>query len=139
MTGYIPNPSESAVSDDWHGPFHVQGNPHVDDTSSASFNSQISYVFRHPGKKDCYIALADRWVVDYVVTPEKYQWLTRVIASNYDKKKYKASMKEKLSLLKSPLMARTNTSVADYVWLPIIWRGDRPEIHWHDEWRLEDY
>jgi hypothetical protein len=139
MTGYIPNPSEAAVSDSWHGPFQVQGNPHIDDTSSASFNSQISYVFKHPRKKDLYIALADRWVVDFLVTPEKYQWLTRVIASNYDRKKYKASIKEKLALLKTPLMARVDTSVADYVWLPIVWRGDSLEIHWRDEWRTEDY
>ena len=139
MTGYIPNPSEAAVSDEWLGPFNIMGNPHVDDTSSASFNSQISYIFKHPVKKDCYIALADRWVPEFVVNPERYEWLVRVIASNYDRKKYRATIKEKMSLLKTPMLSKANTAVADYVWLPITWNGDRPEIHWRDEWKLEDY
>jgi hypothetical protein len=137
MTGYIPNPSEVAVADDWLGEYRVQGNPHIDDASGASFNSQISYVFQHPTIDDFYVALADRWVVDYPVTPEKYEWLKRVIASNYNRKQYKSTMKEKLQLLRTPLMAKANTSIADYVWLPIIWRGDNLEIHWMDEWKLD--
>ena len=28
-TGYLPNPSEVAVADTWHGPYQVLGNPHV--------------------------------------------------------------------------------------------------------------
>ena len=32
-----------------------------------------------------------------------------------------------------------NTAIADYVWLPIRFDGDRPVIDWHDEWRIEDY
>lgn len=39
MIGYIPNPSEVAVSDNFMGEFVIQGNPHVNDESSASFNS----------------------------------------------------------------------------------------------------
>ncbi|WP_229073323.1 hypothetical protein [Actinoplanes sp. DH11] len=30
-------------------------------------------------------------------------------------------------------------ALADYVWLPIRFDGDRPVIDWHDEWRIEDY
>jgi endo-alpha-1,4-polygalactosaminidase (GH114 family) len=32
-----------------------------------------------------------------------------------------------------------NTSKSDYVWLPIVWEGDKPVIYWHDEWRIEDF
>jgi hypothetical protein len=32
-----------------------------------------------------------------------------------------------------------NTSIANYVWLPIEWQGNKPIIRWHDEWRLEDF
>ena len=31
-----------------------------------------------------------------------------------------------------------NTSIADYVWLPIRFDGDMAFIDWHDEWRVED-
>ncbi len=52
-TGYLPNPSEVAVSDDWHGPFRVLGDPHRNDHSQTSFHSQISSVFRVQEKKIC--------------------------------------------------------------------------------------
>jgi len=61
-TGYLPNPSEVAVADTWHGPFTVLGNPHVGDESNTSFHSQISCIFKVEGKKDLYVACADRWL-----------------------------------------------------------------------------
>ena len=60
-TGYYANPSEAAVADDWYGPYTVLGDPHRNDPTKTSFNSQITSVFRVPGMKDLYIALADRW------------------------------------------------------------------------------
>ena len=32
-----------------------------------------------------------------------------------------------------------NTSIADYVWLPLRFEDNRVVIEWKDEWRLEDY
>ena len=32
-----------------------------------------------------------------------------------------------------------NTSEADYVWLPILFEGDKPIIKWFDEWKLSDF
>lgn len=32
-----------------------------------------------------------------------------------------------------------NTSIADYVWLPLRFEEDMVYIDWHDEWRIEDY
>ena len=139
MTGYLPNPSEVAVADDWLGPYTVQGDPHVDDDSCASFNSQVSYAFKHPTIPDLWIALADRWVPDYPITRERHEWLTRLIGSTYYRDRYRATMKEKLALLKTPMMAKANTSVADYVWLPITWDGDRLQLRWRDEWRIDDF
>lgn len=52
-TGYMPNPSEIAVADTWHGPFTVLGNPHRNDPSNTSFHSQVSSVFKVPEKKIC--------------------------------------------------------------------------------------
>ena len=34
---------------------------------------------------------------------------------------------------------RRNTSIADYVWLPIGFKDDKIYIEWKDEWRIEDY
>jgi hypothetical protein len=51
-TGYMPNPSELAIADSWHGPYTVLGDPHPTDDSRTSFHSQVSSVFKVPGKKD---------------------------------------------------------------------------------------
>ena len=32
-----------------------------------------------------------------------------------------------------------DTSLADYVWLPLRFDGEMVYIDWHDEWRIEDY
>lgn len=138
MTGYMPNPSEVAVADDFLGPYHVQGNPHVDDESSASFNSQVSDIFKVEGKVDLYVAVADRWNPSYVVTKERYERVARAIGSNFQKD-VKASLKDMLTLFGCPAVKSTDTSVADYVWLPIRFEGDVLKIDWKNEWNPKDY
>jgi hypothetical protein len=51
-TGYFPNPSEIAIAETFHGPLTTLGDLHPRDRSRTSCNSQISSVFRHPGKKE---------------------------------------------------------------------------------------
>lgn len=142
MTGYVPNPSEVAVADDWMGPYVVQGNPHVDDLTDASFNSQISYIFKHPEKKDLYISVADRWLPEYPMDAEKVDWLKRTIGSNFDRT-LKASFSEKMKMIfsspVSPFAKPANTSIADYVWLPLRFEGDRLLIDWKDAWSPDEY
>lgn len=65
-TGYLPNPSEVAMGTSWHGPYHVLGNPHPEDKTNTSFHSQVSSVFKVEGKKDLYIACADRWLPEEI-------------------------------------------------------------------------
>lgn len=133
-TGYYPNPSEIAVADTWHGPYTVLGTPHPADPTRTSFHSQVSCVFKVPGKKDLYIALADRWVpegtdtLDYNVYGPVVEML-----SDPDYPRDKIPMEVLAS------MPKENTRLADYVWLPISFEGDVPRIDWKDEWRLEDY
>ena len=136
MTGYIPNPSEIAVADDFMGPFTVLGNPHMDDESSASFNSQASCAFPIAGTEKI-IIMADRWVPEYVMTKEKYETFVRAIYSRYDKK-YKASLKDMLTMMTSPMMGGANTSIANYVGLPVEWERDMPRIYWRRQWNPED-
>jgi len=135
-TGYLPNPSEVARGDTWHGPFTVLGDPHVGDDSNTSFHSQISSVFKVPNKKDLYIALADRWLPDQMdLDYPVYERLFKIMFSETNSKEEKLNALEETRLMLKP----ENTSLADYVWLPIHFDGDKVLIEWKDEWTLDDY
>lgn len=127
-TGYLPNPSEVAVGDTWHGPFKVLGDPHVGDESNTSFHSQISSVFKVEGKKDLYIACADRWLPNEM--HREYAQYAREYQSFFDPTVTDAIPSE-------PFIWETR--IADYVWLPIRFDGEMAWIDWRDEWKLEDY
>lgn len=139
MTGYVPNQSDAAVSEDYEKPFVSVGDPHVDDASMASFNSQIGQVFQVPGKEDLYVTIADRWVPDYVVDYKRADSIRRAIAMGHDPEHYQATEEERQALAKAPMLETANTHLATYVLLPITFEGDRPKIAWQDSWRLEDY
>lgn len=132
-TGYLPNPSEAAIADSWHGPFRVLGDPHPDDESRTSWHSQIASVFKVQGKKDLYIAVADRWIPDHMEYPyeeykccvEKY-WNPDYDGPVYDRNNY-------------GMGGEYNTSIADYVWLPIRFDGEMVYLDWKDRWQIEDY
>lgn len=135
-TGYLPNPSEVAVADTWHGPYKVLGNPHRYDKSNTSFHSQISSVFKVPGKKDLYIACADRWVpgsmeLEYPV----YERIFRMMFHE-DPSERKKLTKEDMAIFDD---LSKNTFIADYVWLPLHFEDGKVYIDWKDEWRLEEY
>lgn len=95
MSGYIPNRSDSAVSEDWEQPFASIGNPHVEDDTNASFNSQISQVFRVLGKKELYISIADRWVPGYHVDAKRADMIERAIAAHYEPERYQVTREER--------------------------------------------
>lgn len=61
-TGYHPNPTEAASAELMHGSYKVLGDPCVNDRKHTSFDCQFSSVFRHPFRKDLYIAVGDRWM-----------------------------------------------------------------------------
>jgi hypothetical protein len=127
-SGYFPNRSEVAVADTYHGPYTVLGDPHPSDTSGTSFRSQISSVFRHPTQTDLYIAVADRWL-PHLSEEESDQ------TESFHR--YFAE-KERGATGASLPPQEFDTSVADYVWLPLRFDGDMSVIEWHDEWRIED-
>lgn len=133
-TGYLPNPSEVAVGDSWHGPFKVLGNPHVGDESNTSFHSQISSVFKVPGKKDLYIACADRWLP--TMMDKKYEEYAKSYEQLFSGESLQDDQEKKA---KEEVSAKDNTSIADYVWLPLRFDGEMIYIDWKDEWRIEDY
>ena len=139
MTGYVPNKSDSAVSDVPDKPFVSIGDPHVNDASCASFNSQISQVFKVPGKKNLYIALADRWVPDFPVDAKLADIFTRCTAQTYDPEHYQATREEMQIVMNSPMLESANTSRANYVWLPITFENGKPKIYWRDSWKLSNF
>lgn len=130
-TGYLPNPSEVATADTWHGPYTVQGNPHIGDATNTSFHSQISSVFKVHGKKDLYIACADRWLPEYM--DRQYEDYAKVFEYAFSGRKSEIDP----GWIGSPVIE--NTSIADYVWLPIRFEGEHAYIEWLDEWKLEDF
>lgn len=141
-TGYFPNPSEIAVAQSFHGPWQLLGNLHPGDSSRTSFNSQISCIFKHPGKRDLYIALADRWMDGLVGEEFESGALSGLVQEAY--RKSFARTKEPLTSdeARAFTLAGTlavNTSRAGHVWLPVTFDDDRPTIAWRDEWRVEDF
>lgn len=133
-TGYYPNPSEIAVADTWHGPYTVLGDPHPADVTRTSFHSQVSSVFKVPGKKDLYIALADRWIPQGTDTLD-YNVYGPVVEMLSDPD----FPRDKIPLDVLASLPKETTCLADYVWLPISFDGEIPRIDWRDEWRLEDF
>ncbi len=139
MTGYIPNQSDCAQAACWTDEFLPIGNPHVDDPTLSSFNSQISKIFRVEGKNHLFIAMADRWVPDYPVDARRAMSIRNAIASRYDPDHYPATDADRSEVANSPMLTSANTSIADYVWLPIEMIEGKPRIKWYDTWRIEDF
>ncbi len=135
-TGYMPNPSEIAVGDSWHGPYTVLGDPHPGDPSRTSFHSQISSVFKVPGKRDLYIACADRWMPNAMDVPyESYEKAFDILFGESSTEEERAWAGRMMGSI-----PKEKTKEADYVWLPIRFdKGSVPVIEWLDEWRIEDY
>lgn len=143
-TGYTSNPSEVAVFDDYHGAYHTLGAPHVGDSTASSFNSQITGVIRIPGKKNLWVALADRW--EPFTTGTDFSKRT-VEAKSKAYKNYKVQAR-KAKGVEPTVMDRRYDLVgathavyhAGYVMLPITFdKSGKPTIEWRDEWRLEDF
>lgn len=155
-TGYFPNPSQVAVADTWHGPYRVLGNPHPEDPSHTSYHSQVSSVFKVAGKKDLYIAVADRWLPEQLfLNYEDYaDSFEAMFDPNCAKPAGFARAEQKVAAYEqqtgchvrfSPA-CKDNTSLSDYVWLPLRFLpadDDHPDgqvrIDWRNEWSLDEF
>ena len=129
-TAKFPNASETVSYDDIHGEWEELGDPFVGDVKRTSFDSQVSCVFKYPYADDLYIAMADRWLVDL---PEDRPDIAAIFAAIFDPD-------AKSELADFPLYSLTakNTSLADYVWLPVKFVDGVPKIEWLDEWTIEE-
>lgn len=137
-TGYLPNPSQIAVADTWHGPYRVLGDPHPGDESQTSFHSQITSVFKVPGKRDLYIALADRWApaLMHLRYQDYGEWFRLRFAEERTPEE-EARMAELQKLL--PPDSAMDTSKARYVWLPFRFEGEMGILDWREQWSLDEF
>lgn len=135
MTGYIPNQSDVAVSDSWETPFVSLGDPYVNDETMASFNSQVSQILRLPSGQ--YLSLADRWLPGYLLDGKKAKAIRYAVAASTDSKNYSATDEDQAEFRKMPSLERTDTAISDYVWLPVTFVNEMPQICWHDQWKPE--
>ncbi len=141
-TGYTPNPSRVAVFTDYHGEYTDLGDPHVNDSTASSFCSQITSVIKIPGKKDLYVALADRWLPELAGTQiprERAKWYEQEFKDHkaFDRDFTTPQVKDKREWKRDKWEA---TQKSTYVFLPITFdKNGKPTIEWRDEWRLEDF
>lgn len=139
MSSYVPNESEIAVSDTPLGPYRVIGNPHRNDPSGASFNSQISCIVEHPEYPGVFITLADRWISNLILTKKESDQIRDGIRSVVSRKIW-GHLRNIMCLPKYPLRAeKVNTSRATYVWLPLTFEKGIPVIHCTEEWNAGQF
>lgn len=137
-TGYHPNPTEVSVCNDFMGMYRVLGNPCVGDKTMTTFNSQISSVFNIPNS-DVYIALADRWITDL----DKQEGHDFYSGTGYKKteERFKTIFdpnKEFVFTAEDAARMKINTSKSRYVWLPVQFKNNVPQIKWYKAWKWED-
>ncbi len=131
-SGYFPNPTLTHEIKDLHGEYIELGETCVNDKEKTSFRAQFSSVFKHPFKKNLYIALGDRWLNDLPVNMEVSG---EEMFDGYFRPEG-PSFREDLIHVYSD----ENTSEATYVWLPIKFDSNGiPHIEWVDEWSIEDF
>lgn len=140
-TGYLPNQSLVSTFKDYHETYTDLGNPHPADTSNTSYCSQITEVIKIPGKRDLYIALADRWMPQSCGTDDSKKENTK-IKERFRNHKPNQPNFEEVVLHDMTNVKRTDwdvTNKATYVWLPITWENGMPKLYWKDGWKIEDY
>lgn len=135
MTGYIPNQSDAAAADSFEMPFESIGDPHMEDESMASFNSQISQIFQIHGT-DMLVAVADRWMPEHLLDAALSDKLRRSVAVSNGLEGYSITEEEKAEVMKIQAkdLGNCNTSISDYVWLPVKIENGKVCIRWMEKW-----
>jgi hypothetical protein len=90
------------------------------------------------GKKDLYIAVADRWCPEEMDVP--YAFSRDMFTYIFTGRGHLIpQLIEQYGIIPPKADAERNTSIADYVWLPFRFDGEMAYLDWKDEWRIEDY
>jgi len=135
-TSYWPNPTKIAEAASVVGPWKDLGLATRGDAKETTFDCQVSSVFKVPGKKDCYIAIGDRWLIDntysYAVVSNAFDVLFSKIGDDSSK----AAANQFFAETRAQPQA---TCKGRYVWLPVKFDGDRPYLDWCERWSLDEY
>lgn len=140
-SGFYPNESLVTVFDDYQDEYTDLGNPHPDDVTHTSYYSQITDVIKIPGKKDLYVALADRWYSDSTqveVSQREWARIGKLFAGHKPAPRNTecVGMKDMTSISRNGWDV---TCKGTYVWLPITWEDGIPKLYWRDEWSLDEF
>ena len=79
----------------------------------------------------------------YPVDAARSDMITRAIAVTYDPENYQATDRERSEMYQAISSEKANTSIADYVWLPIRIeqscgdQGSEIRIGWLDQWKID--
>lgn len=75
-TGWLPNEARLLSAESIWGPWKELGNPWrgPEEMTAISFNTQSTFVFPVPGRKDAWIFMADRWQPENAIDG-RYVWL----------------------------------------------------------------
>ena len=139
-TGFFPNPSEIAVSNGHMCDYVTLGDPHVNDGTRSSFHSQVRSVFKHPYKKDLYVALADRWLPDYMHVPyESIRDWYKAWYHGAGADELERVAREGKELCVEQDTMKQDVTRAQCVFLPITFEEEMPRIHWRDSWTVEEF
>lgn len=140
-TGYAPNPTQVHSFTELHGEYTDLGDPHINDPYGHSFNSQICCVLKVPGKKDLYVALADRWLPHVNNTDIPAKEIASKINAYKDHLPNPVDYSVPQVKNRRYVLVGTTHDVYDatYVFLPIVFKDGIPTIEWKEEWRLDDY
>jgi hypothetical protein len=87
------------------------------------------------GKKDLYIAVADRWVPEHMDL--KYEEYKNIFEKAFHPEFDGPINMDSLPKMKEGQISE-NTSIAEYVWLPLKFDGTQVYIDWMDEWKIEE-
>ena len=69
------------------------------------------------------------------MTKERYERLERVITSQGNPDVHPTEEDYKTAM-DAPFLGNANTSIAEYVWLPLKLDGEYPVIGWKEEWEI---
>ena len=73
---------------------------------------------------------------DALMTAGEVDVIFRAIAARSDKS-IRVTAREKLQMARRMTM-QVDTSIADYVWLPIRFDGEMPVIEWRERWTPDE-
>jgi len=77
-TGWAPNTARMAVADHIYGPYTELGNPCIGKEADKTFESQSTFVFPLPHRKNAFVFMADRWNPKNAIDG-RYVWLPIIL------------------------------------------------------------